>query len=85
MTGARVIKTEEPTNLLYGLDNIEFPKVHTRNDFDEVPPDILVCERTGLPLRPLYFDHTTGIAKRAVPISWKEGVDYAEWREKEAH
>jgi len=62
---------------------MEFLKVQQKND-DPLPPEAIVCERSGLPLRPLYLDRKTGIAKRAIPISWTEGVDYALWNKEKA-
>ena len=67
-------------HLVYSLDDLQIStKIHKRT-LDNVPPVALTCEQTGVPLRPLYIDLEDGTVKRAVPISWNEGVDYAKWK-----
>jgi len=67
-------------NLLYSLDGLEFSTKVFKRTPDNVPPDVFHCPVTGYPLRPLYIDLSDGVIKRAVPISWNEGVDYQKWR-----
>jgi len=69
---------EVVTHLVYSLDDLQVStKVHART-LDSVPPPTLDCAQTGVPLRPVYI--SDGYVRRAVPISWNEGVDYAKWR-----
>ena len=71
---------EVVVNLVYSLDEFQLStKVHKRT-LDNVPPETLTCGEIGLPLRPMYVDLNDGRTKRAIPISWNEGVDYVEWK-----
>jgi len=77
----RLAEGELPDRILYGLDELEISnKLVARGD-QEFPEDIVTCEQTGLPLRPLYIHLPSGRIKRAVPISWGEGVDYYDYRD----
>jgi len=77
----RRLKPDEDTeNLVYGLDDFQVSTKVYRRTKETTPPDVLTCEQTGLPLRPLYINLKDGIVKRTIPISWNEGVDYYEWK-----
>lgn len=68
---------EEVLNLIYGLDDYEFMRIVRRDEHPEdVPPDFIMCPTTGLPLRPLYFNLTDGMSRRATPKSWMYGIPY---------
>lgn len=69
---------EVVTHLVYSLDDLQISTRVYERTLDNVPPDDLDCEQTGLPLRPVYI--VDGHVRRAVPISWNEGVDYDKWR-----
>jgi hypothetical protein len=74
----RTAEGEVVTHLVYGLDDFQIAtKVHKR-EMESVPPDVITDASSGLPLRPMYIGD--GLSKRAVPISWNEGVDFIEWR-----
>jgi hypothetical protein len=74
-------KPKEPqNNIIYSLDELEVSvKVAVPNK-SRKPKDVRVCEKTGLPLRPIYYDETVGKLLRAVPVSWREGVPYHEYK-----
>jgi hypothetical protein len=76
----RTQEGEVVTHLLYGLDDLEIGTRLLKRTLEAIPPDVLQHEATGIPLRLLYVNLKDGILKRAVPISWNEGVDYYEWK-----
>ena len=74
-------KGEPQPNIIYSLDELEVSTKVVAPTRKRKPEDIVTCERTGLPLRPLYYDPPTGKMLRAIPISWREGVPYYDYRE----
>lgn len=79
---ARIKPEETPPNIVYGLDDFQFTELYKYNSELRIPPDKITGKTTGLPLRPLYLEVATGQAKRAVPISWTQGVSYVSLKEK---
>jgi len=72
---------EKQPNVIYSLDELEISTKVVKPAGKRKPEDIVTCEKTGLPLRPLYYDAPTGKMLRAVPISWREGVPYYDYRD----
>jgi hypothetical protein len=77
----RLQKGESPDSLVYSLDGLEISTKVQKHTGARKPVDVIQCERTGLPLRPLYYEPDRGMVMRAVPISWRVGVPYLQWRE----
>ena len=77
----RLRKGEKPETLVYSLDDLEISTKVQKHTGARKPDDVIQCERTGLPLRPLYYEPEKGMVMRAVPISWRIGVPYLQWRE----
>lgn len=77
----RLKKGEAPETLVYSLDGLEISIKVQKHTGARKPEDVIQCARTGLPLRPLYYEPKKGMVMRAVPISWRVGVPYLQWRE----
>jgi len=74
-------KPKEPQpNIIYSLDELEISVKVVKPTDKRKPDDVFVCEKTGIPLRPVYYDEQKGQILRAVPISWREGVPYYDYR-----
>lgn len=57
------------------IETILVKRIDYPNDCD-CPPTTIRGKLSPVPLRPLYFDSGESIAKRAIPLSWTEGVPY---------
>jgi hypothetical protein len=74
------LKEDQP-NIIYSLDDFEISTKVVKPTGKRKPEDIITCEKTGLPLRPVYWDDREGKVLRAIPISWREGVPYYDYRD----
>jgi len=72
---------ERQPNIIYSLDDLEISTKVVKLSDKRKPEDVVTCEKTGLPLRPVYWDDQEGKILRAIPISWREGVSYYEYRD----
>ena len=74
-------KNEPQNNIIYSLDDFELSTKVVRKTKRRKPDATFICEKTGLPLRPLYYDEKMGMVLRAIPISWRYGVPYYDYRD----
>lgn len=78
--GLRVVsKHEEVEHLLYSIDELQVEAIRVyRKDYAEsdCPPETITATNSSLELRPLYFDVKFGHVRRAIPLTWNEGVPY---------
>lgn len=74
------LKEKQP-NIIYSLDEFEIATKVVKPTGSRKPEDIVTCEKTGIPLRPLYYDDRVGKVLRAIPISWRDGVSYYDYRD----
>lgn len=72
---------EKQPNIIYSLDELEISTKVVKPTGKRKPEDVVICEKTGLPLRPVYWDNQKGKILRAVPINWREGVSYYAYRD----
>jgi hypothetical protein len=73
------------THLVYGLDDFQGVTL-VKVDPTTEPPEVTLCKSgqgySGVPIRPLYWDVAKGMSRRAIPLDWRSGISYDDWRTK---